>query len=160
MRLACLFAPRLALQAVLRRTPEARDQPAALATGHHGRAKITDVTTAAWRAGVRPGMTSAQAAAACPELRLLTASAADVEAAQAALADLGYAFAARVQHEGDRVFFAVDDLGQIYRVGGGGLRPPEPERGRVWEPSQGSHHRVGEGFRTPNPRIHNPMLYH
>ena len=28
----------------------------------------------------------------------------------------------------------------ITRVGGGGLRPPEPERGRVWEPFQGSHH--------------------
>jgi len=25
------------------------------------------------------------------------------------------------------------------RVGGGGLCPPEPERGRVWEPFQGSH---------------------
>jgi hypothetical protein len=25
------------------------------------------------------------------------------------------------------------------RVGSGGLSPPEPERGRVWEPSQGSH---------------------
>ena len=25
------------------------------------------------------------------------------------------------------------------RVGGGGLRPPQPERGRAWEPSQGSH---------------------
>ena len=26
------------------------------------------------------------------------------------------------------------------RVGGGGLCPPQPQRGRVWEPSQGSHH--------------------
>jgi len=26
------------------------------------------------------------------------------------------------------------------RVGEGGLRPPEPERGRGWEPSQGSHY--------------------
>ena len=28
--------------------------------------------------------------------------------------------------------------GSQTRVGAGGLRPPEPERGRVWEPSQGS----------------------
>ncbi len=28
----------------------------------------------------------------------------------------------------------------ITRVGGGELRSPEPERGRVWEPSQGSHY--------------------
>ena len=26
------------------------------------------------------------------------------------------------------------------RVGGGGLCPPEPERGKVWKPSQGFHH--------------------
>ena len=41
-----------------------------------------------------------------------------------------------------------------HRVGEGGLRPPEPERGRVWEPSEGSHytHRVGEGgLRPPEP---------
>jgi protein ImuB len=117
MRLACLFAPRLALQAVLRRMPEAREQPAALlgsAAERNGKSRVTDMTQVAARAGVRVGMTGAQAAAACPDLRLLSASAADLEAAQAALADLGYAFAARVQHEGDCVFFAVDDLGQIY----------------------------------------------
>ena len=35
------------------------------------------------------------------------------------------------------------------RVGGGGLCLPEPERGRVWEPSQGSHNNRGEsGSRT------------
>jgi hypothetical protein len=27
----------------------------------------------------------------------------------------------------------------INRVGGGGLRLPEPERGKVWKPSQGFH---------------------
>ncbi len=117
MRLACLFAPRLALQAVLRRMPEARDQPAALLGGiarPGGKSHVTDMTHPAAKSGVRSGMTSAQAAAVCPGLRLLSATSADVEAAQAALADLGYAFASRVQCEADRVFFAVDDLGRLY----------------------------------------------
>lgn len=114
MRLACLFAPRLALQAVLRRTPEARDQPAALLGGPQGASRVGEPNEPAWRAGVRAGMTKAQAMAVCAELRWLSASAADLEAAHAALADLGYAFAARVQQEGDHVFFAVDDLGLLY----------------------------------------------
>jgi protein ImuB len=131
MRIACLFVPRLALQAVLRRMPEARDQPAALGGGNNGHSKITDVNEAAWRARVRPGMTSAQATAACPGLRLLSASAADVEAAQAALADLGYAFASRVQCEAGRVFFAVDDLGQLYETEPAILQAAQAQAARV-----------------------------
>ena len=140
MRLACLFAPRLALQAVLRRMPEAREQPAALlgsTAERNGKSRVTDMTQVAARAGVRVGMTRAQAAAACPGLRLLSASAADIEAAEAALADLGYAFAARVQHEGDSVFFAVDDLGQLH--------PSEPA---VLQAAQAQAARVGLDIRA------------
>ena len=110
MRLACVFAPRLALQAVLRRTPEARDLPCALLAGKH----IKDMTPKARRAGVRMGMTTAQAETVCPGVRLLSASPADVEAAKSALADVGYAFAPRIECEAENIFFAVEDLGQLY----------------------------------------------
>jgi hypothetical protein len=43
------------------------------------------------------------------------------------------------------------DAGSSNRVGEGGLSPPEPERGRAWEPSQGSHlnDRVGSPTAPP-----------
>jgi protein ImuB len=46
-------------------------------------------------------------------------SAADTAAAEAALADVGYAFAPRVEAEAGRIFFEVGDLGRLYdaRVG-------------------------------------------
>ncbi len=52
---------------------------------------------------MRPGMTAAQASATCPALRLFTATAADAEAGAAALCDVGYAFAPRVEREGERI---------------------------------------------------------
>ena len=111
MRLACVFAPRLALQAVLRRTPEAHGTPCALLGAGK---RITDMTPEARRGGVRVGMTVAQAETVCPGVRLLSASPADVEAAQAALADVGYAFAPRIECDDENIFFAVEDLGQLY----------------------------------------------
>ncbi len=123
MRLACVFVPQLALQSVLRREPELRGAPAALlgrvetAGKAKGKPRVLELSAEARRAGVAPGMTSAQASATCPGLRLLTATPADLEAAEGALADVGYAFAPRVQSEPERVFFAVEDLGRLYPLG-------------------------------------------
>ena len=111
MRLACVFAPRLALQAALRRTPEAHGLPCALL----GQGKrVQDMTPEAKRAGVRVGMTVPQAETVCPAVQLLSASAAEVDAAKAALGDVGYAFAPRIECDGEDIFFAVADLGQLY----------------------------------------------
>ncbi len=121
MRLACVHVPQLALQAALRRSPEAREQSAALlaataaASGKgHGVPRVVEMNGDARRAGVRTGMTAAQAAAAAPGLRLLRATDADREAGAAALADVGFAFAPRVERDGERIYFAVDDLGRLY----------------------------------------------
>jgi protein ImuB len=120
MRLACVFVPQLALQAALRRTPELRGTPVALYAaprgrdGREGRARITLVSAEARHAGVRTGVTAAQATATCPGLTLLPYSAADIEAAEAALSDLGFAFAPRIDREPARVFFEISDLGQLY----------------------------------------------
>ena len=149
MRLACVYVPQLALQSVLRRAPELRGAPAALlgrvpaagrvgppATGRGalpraratksggksaGRPRVLEVTAEARRAGVVPGMTGAQAEAACPGVRLLEASPADLEAAEGALADVGFAFASRVESEPERVFFEVEDLGRLYPLGEGAV---------------------------------------
>jgi protein ImuB len=139
MRLACVHVPQLALQSVLRRCPEARDTPTALIASGERRLRlrepiaggagpsqgpdqkriprVVEMDAEARRAGVRAGMTAAQAQAVCPGVRLLTATAADREAGEAALADVGFAFAPRVAREGERVFFDASDLGQLYPHG-------------------------------------------
>src|SRR6185369_15220704 len=82
-------------------------------------ARVTEISPEARRAGVRAGMTGAQAAAVSAGLRLLTVTAADREAASAALADVGYAFAPRIERAdaGDRVFFETEDLSRLYPAG-------------------------------------------
>jgi protein ImuB len=119
MRLACVYVPQLALQSVLRRAPELRGVPSALVakTAERGRPRILELSAGARRAGVAPGMASAQAEAACPGVRLLEASPADLEAAEGALSDVGFAFAARVEQEPERVFFDIEDLGRLYPAG-------------------------------------------
>jgi protein ImuB len=121
MRLACVHVPQLALQAALRRSPDAREQPAALlsvtattSSKSRGVPRVVEMNADARRAGVRPGMTGAQAAAAAPGLRLLRATDADGEAGGAALADVGFAFAPRVERDGERIYFTVEDLGRLY----------------------------------------------
>jgi protein ImuB len=123
MRLACVHVPQLALQAILRRDPERREEPVALAEGPGERAAIVAVSERARRAGVRPGMTAAQARAVASawlggqNLVVVPQSASDTAAAAAALADVGYAFAPRVQCEGERLFLEVGDLEQLYPQG-------------------------------------------
>jgi protein ImuB len=125
MRLACVHVPQLALQAALRRAPEAREKPAALLAATATRSsdprrrnravmRVVQMNGEARRAGVRDGMTAAQAAASAPDLRLFRATEADADAGAAALADVGFAFAPRVERDGDRIYFAVDDLGRLY----------------------------------------------
>ena len=118
MRLACVYVPQLALQAALRRSPEARESPSALLTiVGKNRPRVTELDSQARGAGVRPGMTAAQASATCPRLRLFTATAADAKAGAAALCDIGYAFAPRVERDGERIYFAADDLSRLYPQG-------------------------------------------
>jgi protein ImuB len=81
--------------------------------------RVTQLDGGARDAGVRPGMTAAQASAVCPGLRLYTANPADWEAGTAALSDVGFAFAPRVERstDGEHLYFAVDDLAQLYPLG-------------------------------------------
>jgi protein ImuB len=124
MRVACVHAPQIALQAVLRRDPERRQDAVVLieTTGRDAdRARVVALTRAAYQAGVRRGMTVAQAREAAAEvdgpqstLRVVLASPADTAAAEAALADVGFAFAPRVEVERGRIFLEVGDLGRMY----------------------------------------------
>jgi protein ImuB len=123
MRLACVHVPQLALQAILRRDPERRNEPVALAEKPGERAAILAASELARRAGVRPGMTTAQARAVssallgAKNLVVIPQSPTDTAAASAALADVGYGFAPRVQSEGDLLFLEIGDLEQLYPQG-------------------------------------------
>ena len=129
MRLACVHVPQLALQAALRRSPEARESPSALlAIVGKNKPRVTELNTEARSAGVRPGMTAAQA----------SATTADAEAGAAALCDVGYAFAPRVERDGERIYFAADDLTRLY---------PEGERA-VAQAVQAHAARLGFGARV------------
>jgi protein ImuB len=120
VRIACVYAPQLALQAVLRRDPELRQDAVVLveADADSARARVVALTRAAHQAGVRRGMTVSQAKATGAELgcalRVVAASPADTAAADAALADVGYSFAPRVEAEPGRIFLDVGDLSRLY----------------------------------------------
>jgi protein ImuB len=121
MRVACVHAPQIALQAILRRDPELRQDAVVLvetAGSDADRARVVALTRAAHQAGVRRGMTVGQAKATGAQvgqpLRVVAASAADTAAAEAALADVGHAFAPRVEAEAGRIFLEVGDLRRMY----------------------------------------------
>ena len=128
MRLACVFVPQLALQAVLRREDAGQARGSAVALFDRApaspHARVIGATDEARRAGVRNGMTGAQAGAACPTLRKVCATEADVVTAQAALGDVGHAFAPRIDTESvaqGRIFFEVGDLERLYPAGEGAI---------------------------------------
>ena len=121
MRVACVHAPQIALQAILRRDPQLRQDAVVLveAVGADAdRARVVALTRTAHQAGVRRGMTVGQAKATGAQLgqalQVVATSAADTAAAEAALADVGYAFAPRVEAEPGRIFIEVGDLGRMY----------------------------------------------
>ncbi|HEY0709736.1 MAG TPA: DNA polymerase Y family protein [Polyangia bacterium] len=123
MRIACVYVPELALQAILRRDPERRGDPVALCESPGERARVIACTGSARQAGVRPGLTASQARAVASgflgadRLRVVVAQPADTEAAAAALADLGYAFAPQVEASKERLYLEVGELTQLYPEG-------------------------------------------
>ncbi len=123
MRIACVYVPDLALQAILRRDPEHRQDPVALCEAPGERARIIACNEAARRAGVRIDLLASQARSVASghlgadRLRVLVAHEADTAAAAAALADVGFGFAPRVQRAGERIYFEIGELTQIYPQG-------------------------------------------
>lgn len=138
MRLACVFVPQIALQAALRRLPDLRGTAVALVGGTPRKvSRVVTVSAEARRSGVRVGLTAAQATATCPGVTLLPVADADVVAADAALADLGFGFAPRIACEPARVFFEIGDLTQLY-----------PSEAAIAQAIQARAVRIGLGVRV------------
>ena len=123
MRIACVYVPELALQAILRRDPERRRDPVALCEAPGERARVIACSKCARQAGVHPGLTASQARTiangrlGADRLRVLVAQAADTAATTAALADLGYAFAPRVESTPERIYLDIGELTQLFPQG-------------------------------------------
>lgn len=76
-RIACLFAPDFALEALHRAEPGLCDLPLVLVDDPGPRATITTVSATARRLGIRPGLTVAQATAICASLVFRTVARVD-----------------------------------------------------------------------------------
>ena len=113
-RIAYVYLPSFALQALLRGDPELSQAPLAVTDG----TQVIEASRAARKLGLRPGLTVAQARGIAPEARLLPRAPELERAARSALEDLGAAFSPRVepQPHGDEaaVAFDVSDLGRLF----------------------------------------------
>ncbi|HJZ86186.1 MAG TPA: DNA polymerase Y family protein [Polyangia bacterium] len=111
--IACLWAPSLPLQALLRAEPELRGQAVAILE----QGQVTAMTFAAARQEVRPGMTATAALAVCPHLTLRTPAREIVRAAAAALADVAYGFSPHVEAaEPGWIYFDASGLGRLHET--------------------------------------------
>jgi len=93
--------PDFPLQAALRHEPEPK--PAALVDENSPKTKISCVSAAARSAGVREGMTPAQALSRCPGLRVKTRSKSLENAARDALLHCAYAVSPRIEATGEGI---------------------------------------------------------
>jgi protein ImuB len=94
---AVIAIPDFSLQAVLRHEPERRGWPVALVDEDSTKSPVTQVTAAARRFAVTPGITSTQAKARCEKIAFRLRSAAQEESAQEILLECAYAFAAYIE---------------------------------------------------------------
>ena len=94
---AVISIPDFYLQAVLRHEPELRGLPAALVDDDSPKSPVVQVTAAAKRFGVTPGITSTQAKARCQRMAFRIRSPAQEQSAQEILLECAYAFAAYIE---------------------------------------------------------------
>lgn len=108
---ACILVPDFPWQALRRAEPDLAGRPVAvLGEGHC----IAHVSPEAHRAGIRPGMTPAQARSIQPHLSIRAVPAAVVRSAHQALLDLAWGFSPRVEDRGAGVVLL--DLAGTHRL--------------------------------------------
>ncbi|MFO0576602.1 MAG: hypothetical protein U1A78_21560 [Polyangia bacterium] len=125
-RIACIHLPALPLQALLRAEPALRGRAVAVvAGGEDGRGLVEAASAPARAAGVRKGVSLAQAAARCSGL-LIRRSTEELEAAASeALYDAASAFSPQVELGRGLALLEVGDLGQLF--------PSEPGLGEAMQ---------------------------
>ena len=96
-RMGCVDVPALPLQLLVRRNPDWRGHPAAVAAEDRAQAALLWISEAAYRGGVRRGMRCAAAMSLLPSLRAGTVAPDEIAAAIAALVERLQRFTPRVE---------------------------------------------------------------
>lgn len=109
-RLACVNLPSFPLQVLLRRHPDWRGHPAAVAEEDRPRARLAWVNEEARRSGLFPGLAYATALALLPTLRVGVVSSQEVDTEARLVAELLYRFSPRVER-GEPGTFWLDATG-------------------------------------------------
>ena len=110
-RVVCLQVPLFPLAARLRSEPELRDEALAILAGRANAARVVAATRVARRAGIRPGLTLAQARTRLPKLIARPRDLECERAAREALLDVAESFSPRVEDgEEGLVYFDADGL--------------------------------------------------
>ncbi|HEX7859215.1 MAG TPA: hypothetical protein VF773_02685 [Verrucomicrobiae bacterium] len=94
---ATIVIPDFSLQAALRHEPHLIEQPVALVNDDSPKSPVTQVTAAAARLGVSPGLTSTQAKARCATITFRVRSPQQEESAQEILLECAYGSAAYLE---------------------------------------------------------------
>ena len=104
-RIACLSVPLFPLAARLRSEPDLAGEALAIFQGNGSAARLIAASRRARRAGVRPGMSPAQARAILPKLTARGRDALSERAAGQALLEIAESFSPRVEDAGDGVVY-------------------------------------------------------
>lgn len=104
-RIACVFVPLFPLAARLRSEPDLAGQALAVFSGNGGAARVVAASRAARRAGVRCGLSLAQARAAVPKLMARGNDPECERSAREALLEAAESFSPRVEDGGDGIAY-------------------------------------------------------
>lgn len=111
---AVLFAPSFHLQAALRSCPDRARRPVGLVASDQPHAPLIQLTRAARRAGVEPGLTPTQALARCPNLEIVPRDQHAETVVQSLLLDRSQRMAPLVENTGPgQVTLDVSTLGRV-----------------------------------------------
>lgn len=136
-RIACLAVPLFPLAARLRSEPELRHQALAVAVGQGDTARVVAATRLARKAGIRPGVTLAQARARLPKLIARPRDGECERAAQEALLEVAESFSPRVEDGKEGLLFLDAEGLERHHPG----ESPEEEMARAL--MQAAEHRAG-----------------
>ncbi len=109
-RIACIAVPLFPLAARLRSEPELTEEAVAVLAGSGPSARVVAATRSARRAGIRAGLTLAQARARLPKLIARARDAACEDAAREALLDVCESFSPRLEDAGEGMVY-LDAVG-------------------------------------------------
>ncbi len=120
MRIACILAPSFPLAARLRAEPELHGKPVVVCSGDGGAARVTAVSRAAWRLGLRTGMTLARARSRMPDVIARGRDEIAERSAAEALLEAATTVSPRVEVVSDDVVFAdVSGMDALFPGPGG-----------------------------------------